>query len=428
MNASGAHFPGPAPKEAVDYIRNKGWKTSWDYRDVWREEHAAAFTVAKATQMDVLSTIRAEVERAITDGTTLREFRQTLTPTLQGLGWWGRQSQVDPLTGRLRDVRLGNPRRLKTIYDVNCRTARAAGQWQRAQRTKKMLPYLLYQAGSAKKHRPQHLSWHGTLLPIDDPWWDTHMPINAYGCKCHVRQAGRAEAARLAADGLPDPTAPMETDPETGLPTGRLQRRTMPVRTEAPRIRYRLWENKRTGETMRVPDGIDPGFDTNPGKTRLKNVSRYLAGKLESADAALARVAIRDIVSSPAFSAFYETPVVGMEMPVLRLPDAAAAAIGAKRQVAVMSAETLMKNKANHPELTLEDYRHLPELGEDPTVIVQDGENTVVIVRRGEKIYWGAVKATQSRESNFVTSYRLTRDHNIRLLLQKGKVVYGEWK
>lgn len=420
-------FPGPAPKEAVDYIKNKGWKPGFDYRDVWGEEHAVAFTVAKATKMDVLESIRMQVERAITDGITLRQFKKDLTPTLQKLGWWGRQKQEDPLTGEIKNVQLGSPRRLKTIFDVNCRTARAAGQWQRTQRTKKALPYLLYQVGSAKRHRPEHLSWNGTLLPIDDPWWNTHTPINAYGCKCHVRQVSEAEKSDLVNTGIPDPAAPMEINPANGLPTGRRERRMTPVKTEAPRIQYRDWLNKRTGQTIRVPEGIDPGFDTNPGKTRLKNVAEFLAGKLEGTDLNIAHAAIRDIVSSPMFESFYSKPVKGFTLPILRMHDDAAHAIGSKQFVASLSEETLIKNKTNHPDLTIDDYRLLPELGEHPDMIVQDGENTVVLVRRGEKIYWGAVKATQSRESSFLTSFRLTRDHNVRQLMRKGKVVYGGW-
>jgi hypothetical protein len=294
--------PGPAPKEAVDYIKNKGWKPGWDYRDVWKEEHAVSFTVAKATRIEVNDVLRAEVESAIFEGITLREFQNTLKPRLQRLGWWGRKDMTDPLTGEIKNVQLGSPRRLKTIFDVNCRTARAAGQWQRAERTKKSLPYLLYQVGSSKKHRPEHLSWNGTLLSVDDPWWDTHMPINAYGCKCHVRQVTRGEAQRLIQKGIPDPTAPMEINPETGLRTGRRIKRMSPVKTQAPPIKYRDWKNKRTGETIKVPVGIDPGFDTNPGKTRLKNVADFLAGKLEGANTTLAQVAARDIVGSPVFA------------------------------------------------------------------------------------------------------------------------------
>jgi hypothetical protein len=303
MAAKKKYEPGPAPKEAVDYIKNKGWKPGWDYRDVWREEHAVSFTVAKATQIEVNDVLRAEVERAIEEGITLREFQTTLKPRLQRLGWWGRKDQIDPLTGEIKNVQLGSPRRLKVIFDVNCRTARAAGQWQRAERTKKTLPYLLYQVGSAKKHRPEHLGWNGTLLPIDDPWWDTHLPINAYGCHCHVRQVSRSEFQRLKKNGIPDPAAPMEINPETGLRTGRRVKRMTPVKTTAPPIKYRDWKNKRTGETIKVPIGIDPGFDTNPGKLRLKNAGEFLAGKLTgSANTSLAQVAARDIVSSVTFA------------------------------------------------------------------------------------------------------------------------------
>ncbi len=51
------------PKEAMDWFSSKGMKPSFDYTDVWREEHATAFTVAKATKMDILSDIRGEVGR-----------------------------------------------------------------------------------------------------------------------------------------------------------------------------------------------------------------------------------------------------------------------------------------------------------------------------------------------------------------------------
>ena len=39
------------------------------------------------------------------------------------------------------------------------------------------------------------------------------------------------------------------------------------------------WKNKRTGEVLRVPNGIDPGWQSNPGMTRERNVQQMLAGK-----------------------------------------------------------------------------------------------------------------------------------------------------
>jgi len=259
-------FPGPVPKDALAFLTNKGWHVGFDYRDVWRTEHAHAFTVAKAMQVDVLAAIRAEVERAIAAGTTLRQFKDDLTPTLQRLGWWGRRAMVDPLTGETVEAQLGSPRRLRTIYTANLRTARAAGQWERAQRTKTALPYLRYGLGPSERHRPQHASWNGLILPVDHPFWNTHYPPNGWGCKCRVRQISRVEMNRR-------------------------QWRQSP----SPLVRHTTWVNRRTGQTELLPDGIDPGWDTNPGKTRQLNLQAMTEGKLAAADPQVAQVARRDL-------------------------------------------------------------------------------------------------------------------------------------
>ena len=36
------------PRQALEYIRNKKLRPAFSYKDVWNEEHATAFTVAKA--------------------------------------------------------------------------------------------------------------------------------------------------------------------------------------------------------------------------------------------------------------------------------------------------------------------------------------------------------------------------------------------
>lgn len=262
----GFSFPGPVPQAALAYIRNKGWKPSFSFLDVWREEHGFAFTVAKAMQMDVLTAIRAEIEKALENGTTLQQFKNDLTPTLQRLGWWGQKEVKDLITGEVKASQLGSPRRLKVIYQANMRQARAAGQWDRIERTKKALPYLLYSLGPSERHRELHVLWSGTLLPVDDPWWNEHMPPNGWGCKCRVRQVGGSEMARR------------------GLKT-----------SDSPTVTRRQWVNRRTGAVEMVPSGIDPGWDYNPGKARKENLDKYMRGKLDAGDPALAEVAKKDL-------------------------------------------------------------------------------------------------------------------------------------
>jgi len=105
----------PAP-EVLAYFRGKGLKPSFDWRDVWAEEHATAFTVAKATKLDVLETLRQAVDDAIAKGETFASFRANLEPKLQALGWWGRKDIVDPETGKEISAQLGSPRRLRTKH------------------------------------------------------------------------------------------------------------------------------------------------------------------------------------------------------------------------------------------------------------------------------------------------------------------------
>lgn len=245
------------PREVLDFFRKKKLRPSFDYRDTWREEHAYSFTVAKAMQQDILEDIKQGIDDAIANGTTLQQFQKDLRPLLQKKGWWGIRQMADPKTGEIIDVQLGSPRRLKTIYDANMRSARAAGQWERAQRTKKALPYFVYLLGPSIKHRKEHESWKGIILPIDHTFWKTHFAPNGWGCKCHIRQISQREADRLLAKGG--------------------------YTTEAPPIKYIDWENKRTGEVEQIPEGIDPGWNTNPGWLREANLDRDFLRKAQSA-------------------------------------------------------------------------------------------------------------------------------------------------
>ena len=317
--------PGPPP-EVARFFRNKGIRDSFSFEDVEPEEHAVAFSVAKATKADVLKDIRTAVQKAIDEGQTLEQFSRDLTPMLQAKGWWGKQLMGDPLTGELQVVRLGSPRRLRTIYNANLRSARAAGQWERIERTKKLLPYLEYRLGPSENHRPAHEAKQGLILPVDDPFWDEWMPPNGWGCKCWVRQITRAEAERRGV-------------------------------SEAPKVPSNGYENRRTGEIRPVPAGIDPGWDRNPGKLRMQGVQRILAGKIDQLPDDLAAAAVRDIATSWEVGRLLAGKSPGA-VPISVLPRALAEEIGSRTRVVMMGSEYgekfVAKQRGVTPDVMLE--------------------------------------------------------------------------
>lgn len=397
------YSPGPVPKEALDYFRAKGIKPGFSHLDVWREEHASAFTVAKAMEVDLLQDIRGELDRALAEGRTFEDFKKSLAPKLQEHGWWGKGEVIDPLTGKRRLAQLGSPRRLRVIYETNMRTARAAGQWERIQRTKQSHPFLLYQLGPSREHRPEHVGFHGLLLPVDDPFWGTHMPPNGWGCKCRVRQISKVEAGRLERDGISAPEPEQEINPETGLPTGHLQRSRFPVRTKAPAIRTREWTNKRTGEVHQVPEGIDPGWDYNPGLRGRLRSSLDLA--IEKLDAALTSDAVstaRQLVGGPSFEQWARDPRGDFPVGVLKAEDAAL--VRAKVRAVRLSPESLGKQQRAHPELMPDEYARVQDALEQGERI-QEGERNLIYILEDEG-YVSVVKATATGEGLFLTSLR----------------------
>lgn len=257
--------PGPVPADVLVYWRKKDLKPSFSYLDVWAEEHDASFAAAKIMRIDVLEAMRDELGRAIRDGVPFDQWKAQIEPRFKALGWWGEHDVTDPQTGKV--AKVNPPRRLARIYDTNMRTARAVGQWDRIQRTKKTRPYLLYFVGPSERHRPEHLAWHGLLLPADDPFWQTHFPPSAWGCKCGVRSVSSREADSLEKNGLLAPDAEPVLD-DNGNPTGHVVNRRIEVRREAPPIELVPWQNKRTGQVELVPKGIDPGFARPPGQAR----------------------------------------------------------------------------------------------------------------------------------------------------------------
>jgi SPP1 gp7 family putative phage head morphogenesis protein len=261
------------PEQAIAYFRQKGFSFSWDWHQMWHEDHARAFTVAKAMRLDILQDIRAAVDKAIVDGTTFERFKDDLIPALQQKGWWGRQV-VDG-----QSVQLGSAYRLRTIFNVNVQTAYQVGH-HRAMTDPDVVrsrPFWRYVAVNDGRTRPQHKTWHNTVLPHDHEWWSTHYPPNGWNCRCTVVSASAREMER---DGLKV--------------------------TENPDNRQVVKIDPRTGDAAVFPAGIDPGWDYNPGKAWQPNLEAHLADKINAAATVVQSAVVGDLASSGRFAAWVD--------------------------------------------------------------------------------------------------------------------------
>lgn len=234
-------------REAQQHLSRKANALRFAWQDTSAYEHAVAFTVAKMMDADLLFETRAAVQDALDNGTDFAAFKKRLKPYLMARGWWGQALMGDPDTGEIKKVQLGSTRRLRTIYHTNLHTAYAAGQWERIQANKATQPYLKYIGSDAAEPREAHKRFYGMILPVDDPFWATHMPPNGWGCRCNVRALTKEQGER---EGI----------------------------SASPKLKNIEHINTRTGEIEHYPEGVDPSFAHNPGD-RLGALVKIAAGK-----------------------------------------------------------------------------------------------------------------------------------------------------
>lgn len=239
------------PEEAVKYFESKGYKISFDWRQVWQEEHDRVFTVAGVARDDVLFDIRKSLTTALQEGWSREHWAREITPALKKKGWWGSEIIVDE-DGKARVYQKGNASRLDLIFRQNVMTAYAAGRWQRQQEAKKERPYLRYSAILDGRTRPAHRALDGLVFPVDDPFWKTFYPPNGFRCRCMVVSLSRREVSpeevRHGDGAMTERNVELKPDRDTGE-----------VRTV--QVGGYMLDGKPSGRVVYV----DPGFSRNPG-------------------------------------------------------------------------------------------------------------------------------------------------------------------
>ncbi|MET0106191.1 MAG: phage minor head protein [Sedimenticola sp.] len=257
------------PETALSFFKAKGLKMSFGWEDMIAEEHAKSFTVAKMMDLDLLADTQRLVDKALESGQTMNWVRERIIPYWKAKGWVGKKDAIDPKTGKLVRVQLGSSSRLKTIFRTNMQASYSVGAWEMIQQQKNDSPYLIYDAVDDHRTRSEHKSHDGKVYPADHPFWDSWFPPNGWGCRCTTIQVTKAQAEKFGYE-----------------------------ISEPPKQMYFKWTNPRTGKVHKVPEGIDPGWDYNPGKAGWKQLYRLQIEKIGAMPHSIQKAALEGVAAT----------------------------------------------------------------------------------------------------------------------------------
>lgn len=418
------------PKDALEYFESKGYilpkKLSEGWYDVWQESHAKAFTVARVTKMDVLEDIRSMVKKSMDEGMTFQEFKKELEPKLKAKGWWGKVYDEESD----KQVQLGSPRRLKTIYNTNLSTSYMAGRYKAMKENSGDRPYWMYDAKNDNKTRPAHKALDGKVFRYDDPFWNTHYPPNGWHCRCNVVAVNEDEIQERNLSVESSKGKLTEESRLVSKTTGEMQPVTV----------YKTQDIN--GKTVNFAP--DVGWNYNVGKAAYQP-------ELEKYSYKVAKQYVQGIVSGPPFEQFKKNTeklvLQGIDkagsknavkwlrenskfsdnkMPIAVLSPEYMKIIGSEVQTVKLSEENFCKNLIEHPEILLTDYVLIPDIIEQAQLIIQDKEEKLVFIRKGNSIYHAALKSTKTGKELFLTSFRKTSMADVKRMKKKGVILKDE--
>jgi len=201
-------FKQGAYKEAVDYFKQKINIPAKRWNDLEETMHTRAFTVAGVMREDILSDFRNAVDAAIEKGESLQDFRDRFYTIAS------KWRESDPSFDKKMEKPKYGAWRSKVIYQTNMLTAAAAAQ-ERQVRDPKLngvFTHAKYICMMLPHSREEHKQWNGTVLPINDPWWDKHSPPNGFGCQCEKEFISKYEMESGDEHETKRPTSPENTE------------------------------------------------------------------------------------------------------------------------------------------------------------------------------------------------------------------------
>lgn len=194
----------PLIEKAAEKLADRNIMTRSDWDAAERSAQERAFFITGDITRDTILKVRDELVNDLSDGTSLRTFRERVSDVLE-------RSAIGPA-------------RIENIYRTNVQAAFRDGRETLASHpvVAGIFPYQQYLAQHDARTRHEHkelekLGLNGTAVyRRDDPFWDMFTPPWDYQCRCGVRMLTIAQAAGLgvkeAKEWLDSGVAPMQPE------------------------------------------------------------------------------------------------------------------------------------------------------------------------------------------------------------------------
>lgn len=158
-------------------------------RDEWdlltTQQRERAFMVSKVSEARVIQDTFDAIDRAVSEGLTLEDFKDAVAADL--IEAWG---------GEI-------PGRLENIFRTGVQGAYSEGRHaiMSSPTVKQARPYWRFDDAETDRECDLCSECGGTVLPADDPWWETHNPPLHFQCECKKTALSREEAEEEGIDG-----------------------------------------------------------------------------------------------------------------------------------------------------------------------------------------------------------------------------------
>ncbi len=153
------------PEEAIKFFKDKIIMPAKEFYALEGWARSRAFTVSYVTKAEVLNDIHAAVDEAISNGTTLADFRNSLKDIAEQRGWTG-------LT----------PWHEETVFRTNIQTAYSVARYEHLEG---MVEKFDWQFSAIMDDRTTGTcsELNGKIYPLDSPFWNIYTPPLHFNCR-----------------------------------------------------------------------------------------------------------------------------------------------------------------------------------------------------------------------------------------------------